>query len=317
VFLLRSFVERVEELVALGYGYLQSLFGFLARLAFPDEPSATPVRHNAPILSVMSHPFGGCRAKIGRAYEHLETFETEFAASAQQGIPITFGSEFDSQTQTVSTKIIGLPEIPDRWMLIAADALQNFRAALNYLAWELAILELRRQGEAREPKSNTEFPIATEPERFRADRITDLHPLHQTMIRGFQPYHGRYRAPAHPLALLQRLTNTDKHRTFQFGFVTAIETLLGRYTAHDCTVTHSNYFILDPFQIGAEYARHDVIPTGPNPTIHEQPSLALAIAFGDGWAVVPTLMDIGAKVNEIVGAFRLFFPPSPGQSGTP
>jgi hypothetical protein len=264
----------------------------------------------------MSHPLRGCRAKLDRAYEHLEAFEPEFFAATKQGIPITFRSEFDSQTQTVSIKIADVPEIPDRWMLIAADALQNFRAALNHLAWELAILGLRRCDETREPIWRTEFPIATEPEKFRADTIADLHPLHQAMIKGFQPYHRGNLAPVYPLARLQRLTNTDKHRTLQLGFIAPIESTIGLYTAYDCTVTHSHYFVLDALRVGAEYARHDVIPTGSNPTIHEQPKLALAVAFGDGFAVMPTMLSIGEEVRNIVRAFGLFFPPVLSQLGT-
>ena len=78
MFLLRRLVERVKELVALGYGYLQSLVRFLARLVRKGEPPSTPVRHNASILSPesVSSQYNH-ELKLERAREHLQSLNAE------------------------------------------------------------------------------------------------------------------------------------------------------------------------------------------------------------------------------------------------
>jgi hypothetical protein len=249
----------------------------------------------------------GVRAKIGRAQEHFESLKTEIVAGSDQLPAITIASEFDPQTQTVSVKIVELPEVPDRWMLIAADALQNWRASLNHLAWSLAELHLTRQGINREPHWQTEFPIATEAKNFRRTMTQDLDSVHQTIIEGLQPYQRGNMAVAEPLAFLQRLSNRDKHRFFQAGFNNAAEMLVGRHSTQDCLVTHSNYFILSPLQVGAEWAKYQVTPTGPNPQVYMEPEITLAVAFSDGFSVIKVLTDIDTTVTDIIRTFEPFF----------
>ena len=64
---------------------------------------------------------------------------------------------------TIKVTLQGVPQLPLEWALTAADAYQNLRAALNYLAWELAKWSLAQRGETREPADATQFPINTKP----------------------------------------------------------------------------------------------------------------------------------------------------------
>jgi hypothetical protein len=201
-------------------------------------------------------------------------------------------------------KIATLFDIPDRWMLITVDALQNWRAALNHLTWKLAILNLKSQGVTRDPKWNTEFPIATEPGNFRSNKVADLSAGHRTIIEKLQPYHRGNFAPSHPLAILQKITNTDKHRTFQIGAAATSETVVRDETAWDCVITHVEHFLFITLEVGAEWARYDVTPTGPDPCVQMDQSISLTIAFENGRLVWPALTSIGNEVDLIVRIFE-------------
>ena len=214
-------------------------------------------------------------------------------------------------------------------MLIVADALQNWRAALNYLTWELAILDLRSRGISRDPKRITEFPIATESARFRLDKISDLSSAHQADIERLQPYDRSNLSPHHPFAVhppeimaefsladvierhplrtLQRLTNTDKHQTFQGGLHIIHAVRHNDATAHDCLITHTNIFLVHVLHEGAKWAEFDVTPTGPNSSVQVNSDMSLTIAFSDGTNAFADLVRIGKEVERVVGMFEEAF----------
>ncbi len=110
----------------------------------------------------MSHPLDGCWAKIERAHEHFDLLEAETQGFAQTQ-SITLAQTFDPNANKIRVVIDKVPAIPRRWALIAADGVQNLRAALNYLVWELAKWNLERKGAARDPALTTQFPISDQP----------------------------------------------------------------------------------------------------------------------------------------------------------
>ena len=89
-------------------------------------------------LARMADALIGCWAKIRRAEEHFQAFKAETAAASDYADRIHFVQEYDADAGTIKVTVEGVPDLPIRWSLIAADALRNLRAALNYLAWELA-----------------------------------------------------------------------------------------------------------------------------------------------------------------------------------
>ncbi len=104
------------------------------------------------------------------------------------------------------------------WGIILGDAVHNLRAALDHVAWQLAASLTR-------PPDHTEFPIFHDSELFHA---TDKkgHPTHgsglgkiiglrtdsKALVERAQPYHRGHEAHLHPLWVLSRLDNVDKHR---------------------------------------------------------------------------------------------------------
>lgn len=105
--------------------------------------------------------------------------------------------------------------------ILIGECLHNLRSALDHLVWQLAIQNGNR------PDDKSEFPIFLDPGKF-SKRKKDGDPDPQsglrkmqncsaqarTLIEQFQPFNrpaGQFEL--HPLWLLQKLNNVDKHQT--------------------------------------------------------------------------------------------------------
>lgn len=104
---------------------------------------------------------------------------------------------------------------PDDWPLLAGEAIQNLRAALDHMVYAVS-------GE----KSGTQFPIFTDPAEFKEKAPGMLRgvpgPVRAT-IENAQPYRSYPPDPAQTmLEQLRVLSNRDKHRTLA-TIVSAVE----------------------------------------------------------------------------------------------
>jgi hypothetical protein len=98
--------------------------------------------------------------------------------------------------------------------LIAGDVVQNLRAALDQLVWAYSAKEKR--------DNRTAFPIYLAEEEYRknvASKTAGISEEGRVRLEKWQPFRMGARAAEHPLAKLQRLSNTDKHRTLLPGAV--------------------------------------------------------------------------------------------------
>jgi hypothetical protein len=262
------------------------------------------------------HSLDGAWAKIARANEHFDTLKTEVGSPSDHTDSITFAQKFDPDASTIEVTLQGVPQLPFRWALIAADALQNLRAALNYLTWELARWHLASTSENREPSNRTQFPIHTKPRAFDSSMVADLHPDHAAIIKSLQPNEARYLsqfsetdllnlnvetfAARSPLGTLARLTNTDKHKVLQPALINMSVVEVGHYELFDCTLTHSNFFARLVLENGAQWVRLDVTPTGPEPKVKVNDKFTPEISFG-GWDMRGPQWLVNC-VTEIVGS---------------
>src|SRR5881398_727199 len=88
----------------------------------------------------MSHPLDSVRLKIARAREHYESYK-DYLGEFLRSQPYAFRSELDPQSGEKVWRVHGKPkEPPPRLSLIAGDSLQNFRSALDHLAWQLVLI---------------------------------------------------------------------------------------------------------------------------------------------------------------------------------
>ena len=274
----------------------------------------------------MSHPLDGSFAKLYWAKKHTDVLKAEVVAAPDSLKTVTIGQEFKSDTNTIEIKPVHIPELPVAWTLTAADALQSFRASLNYLAWELARWHLDLQGKVREPDSKTQFPIGTK--SFPERQVKDLHPNHVAVLKALQPYDRSYlsRAPEalargddmstmialHPLARLRRLSNSDKHKLLGLAFLAGNWAGFEVTPRRDCRrVIASRFSSPKVLQLGTPYGFAEVIPTGPNPEVNVEEKFVTEVAFEDGSRIIEVLDDIGAEVSRILRKFEPVFEGSP------
>ena len=131
--------------------------------------------------------------------------------------------------RTVLFEIPNLPSPPPEIALVMGDCLYSLRAALDYLVWQLV---LANDGT---PTERTQFPIYDSqvdrhgtPRRIHVEG--GIHPDALATLERLQPYHRAERPEAHPLAILQRLSNIDKHRRLHVtrGATTPVRVVLSR-----------------------------------------------------------------------------------------
>jgi hypothetical protein len=268
------------------------------------------------------HQLEGCWAKIARANEQLDALETQIANTPIDIDSITFAQKFDPDTSTIEVTLQGVPKLPIELGLAAADPMQNLRAAINYLAWELAKWNLAQRGETREPDRETQFPINTKPRDFSARMVKDIHLDHVAVIKAVQPNGANWLsqfpehilqnadaeglAGGHPLGVLAGLSNIDKHQALQPALVSPREFNFGPYEGIDCEVVECEATLNLTLKSGAHWVTCKVTPTGPNPKMKmEDPVGAEKIEFAGG--DLERLKWVASSVREIVRGFEPVF----------
>jgi hypothetical protein len=180
-----------------------------------------------PAMTADTPDLKGCEAKFRRGKAHAE----ELRAKIRQAL--------DSYTYPVSVKrdedarkyVFYVQEVPGTdaaWSLIFGDAIHNFRATLDHLAVQLAILG-KGSALTEEEIGSTSFPVFDDPRRWEKvsgpSAVRLLRSGERERIRELQPFNaldrsiwGRaaivYRGAAIPrlIEALHRADIADKHR---------------------------------------------------------------------------------------------------------
>src|SRR5688572_25155006 len=85
----------------------------------------------------MNHPLDGARLKIIRAQEHLDSLKTHILMYLHE-LPYEFRPEKYGDLQEPIFMPIITTQPPVRLGTVIGDCVNNARAALDYVAWELA-----------------------------------------------------------------------------------------------------------------------------------------------------------------------------------
>jgi hypothetical protein len=234
--------------------------------------------------------------KLGHSKKHLDTLWGEIVPFLKaHGAPIT--DERDGTSLKVKTPV--LPAIPEHFSLILGDAVQNMRAALDYLIYQLAKLD----DPGVDHEKITMFPVFSDPGEFRRNgvrRIRMLSPDHQARIEALQPYKRGNRAARHPLARLIDLSDHDKHRLL----VATAHRTFGRPPPliNQLPGGLIEYvFDFDPLEEKAKLG----IPA--NLPVEVEAHLLIAVTLDDGTRL-RELRHIGRVVNLILDSFDPDFP---------
>jgi len=160
------------------------------------------------------------RAKIERVKTVLAGMSSEarYLAGLQDDEVVI---ELDPARTRYAFYIDGLIPAPPEWPVVIGEILFNLRSALDHVAYALAA---HQAGDDFTDKmaAQSEFPIYTAPERFRANahKIAGLSAETKELIERVQPFPGRTAASARAdidevpeyLGLLHDLNRVEKHR---------------------------------------------------------------------------------------------------------
>ena len=156
------------------------------------------------------------RRRLRRARKHLNEFErtaTRFINSIHH--EVVTEKDSDGVNQLLRIKVKGGKEPPLGLSLIIGDCIHNLRSILDNLIWQLGNLS----GCPKATLRHFNFPVCDTSSLF-ATKLKSLSCLPKTavdLIESLQPYQqykeGGNDPYSHPLWILNRLWNDDKHRS--------------------------------------------------------------------------------------------------------
>jgi hypothetical protein len=171
----------------------------------------------------VGHPLHSSQLKAQRAYVHVRNLERAVRRRTRKP-EIALTRKRDLQTvegASVHTVTID-PMMGYQWGLIVGDIISNLRAALDHVAWSLAV---RHSRDTRTPIPDRQaehiyFPLrltraAPAKSNFKGlggDSVRWFSDQARTDVELFQPYHRRNRPELKRLAVLSELVRVDKHR---------------------------------------------------------------------------------------------------------
>jgi hypothetical protein len=260
----------------------------------------------------MPHPLDGCRAKLARAAELWNELAASLVEFLQQG-PYQPEGSFDAETSEWVVRFRVLDDAPLRWGVLIGDVAHNLRSALDHLAWQLVLLN------GAEPSWRTQFPIFVEEAGYRRAsggqaQIAGMSEEDKERIDQLQPFrHAAGEARPHELAVLQFLSNVDKHRVVHTSLVQTAGSQFGIHGLNDVSgltdIAPQFGLLVD----GAELVRIGVVTDGPDPSLVVDAQLDLSVVFADDESPVydesvpGVLLELREYVEELVGGFESRF----------
>lgn len=165
----------------------------------------------------MTHPLlESTYAKLDRAGKHLHDLKSlvaEYSITEPEGLTSRFEEHVPEEGNQPGVAVrVDLRDSPDPQIpLVAGDVIQNTRSALDHLINAVVI----RNGQR--PTHRTQFPIHVDRLGPKGGvRDIEIEPraskLANSLVEKLQPYHRVDDPTVHPLAVLQDLSNIDKHR---------------------------------------------------------------------------------------------------------
>ncbi len=218
--------------------------------------------------------FDSAWLKWAQAIRHAEALESEIEATRSDGDPqpgFASSARYEAHRHGFGVFIDRIAPTPPGQLLLLGDTANNFRAALDHLAWAI-VCRGRTPAETLTNKQQrgVYFPIANERRQFAGELPAKLPGARRSDIahvRRHQPYHfGERSRPRHYLNLMKTINDGDKHRTVQPIWVQPIEAAVEITDQRDCVIPGRMHRMRPhPLKVGAEITFLPARKTGPNP----------------------------------------------------
>ena len=158
-------------------------------------------------------PLQSSWSKFNWAQKHLAAFDSALQRSfdpQRHAVSVKAEIKVSGDTAEAIVRVASIPIVRDDCGLTLGDALQNFRATLDHLAWDLVKL-----GSIPRPKRPQDiyFPMAKSFQTWKGrvdDWLPGVPPKQRATIRRYQPY--RRGPQSRAMRLLRDLSDHDKHR---------------------------------------------------------------------------------------------------------
>jgi hypothetical protein len=258
-------------------------------------------------------------AKIERAKKHIRDLDEEVRAFLGPPHPYEVSTEFDAKVSKIVHYVSSLKPIDPIIPIIAGDAVQNLRTALDYLIVQLVDAHSGNVGEKRLRK--TGFPMFESPEEMTPSKIKKkiggVSPDAEKAILILKPYKGGN----NDLWGLHELNRVEKHRLL----ITAIwhgPTHMG-YSIDIETRTKAGAIIPDVLKDFTAWGRYPnpkalevgkkIVWTDASPKGHENYKFLFNIALSEpevfgGKPLVETLNGMADLVGQIASDFSPLLP---------
>jgi hypothetical protein len=267
-------------------------------------------------------------AKVKRGQEHRDALEQHITKTfaINTNLP-TLTVKFDPDTSEHVLYVKRTPDLTEfysRVGLIFGDCINNFRAALDYIVYEMGARNTSSTGGLKH-QDWIKFPIVTMPNGWAGvagKELGEVSAIQRTEIQKFQPYHGRdlehdgFGSDYHPLAMLRKLTDIDKHRLLTAvvvplgGSVVGSSSCSPRFSITQEIMLRARHwqfvqlgeFRGPPVELGAEIARAKLPDDTPKDEVemagHVYPLVTLAEV--DKRPVLPVVDTLAAMVVKIL-----------------
>lgn len=252
----------------------------------------------------------GVKAKLARADEHMKALDEEWRAFGEAE-PYTCESKEGPKPNHWNCYIIERP-VPIKLSVILGDVLHDLRSSLDNLVGCF----VERHGGVVD--RHHAFPIygdeatyegRVNQRRRKKDRAGELDGIpadspERALIQESQPYHRGDRAGSHPLAVLSRMVNIDKHRSIHVvaAYPQASDALdLLAWPTDAELVDHTPIWQPgEPLEGRTHIASLRFSDTHPANEVGMKANLPMGIAFGEPPAEGLRVEDIVLYVGEII-----------------
>lgn len=261
-------------------------------------------------------PLAGCEEKLKRAKFHFEALDGlvfDFFESKPETYRII--AKVDKETSCYVGHVRMSGELPLHWSVIVGDYLQNLRATLDHLVWQLVLAN------GNKPGFGNAFPIfdqlppedPSHPDRERWERnLKGIDASARAFIEFCQPYNGLDSPGPHTLSGLRMLSNEDKHRML-IPALSAVHSDREQFTLRPVEVRDIKPPIKSlqvragrPLKDGDPVFQAPVDIIGPNPIVKTEGKVPLDVGFGRKPVPMKGFKQMGDVVEIILGRCRSF-----------
>jgi hypothetical protein len=228
-------------------------------------------------------------ARVRRAKQHLTSLKHEFALNppASVSIPAFTTGVFQDTVNVVRPTQVDIPPIVS---ILIGETIYNLRAALDYLVYELAILD------SGKIQKRTQFPIEDRKEGWdghvvNGGHLKGLSAGHQAAIKRLQPF-CQCKWPG----LLRDISDPDKHR-----FLISLE-----YEQVSLPSFMSKFIVKSKLivKFAGLLRENQTVRFPGRETMKVQRSGPHQILFDEGHPVIETLQEFQTNITNVLDAFK-------------